>query len=232
DIDYAIQGSVTWRQFMMAMERQGYEFKEGKHLAIRSPGQERFIRLRSLGDGYQIEDITQRILRNRVPNPRPATVNRPVPKKLTGLRALYWKYLYLMGIVHKGQYTKRPSNRLRADIMKMHRIAAECRLINRNRIETLEQLHSFKASTIKKIECLKEERTQLHIQKNATLPEERFSLVGRIAELNKELSRHRKELRMADSIEKRSLEIAERIAEAERPEPEPKEKKPQRELSR
>ena len=40
---------------------QGYEIKRGKHTAVRGPGQQRFIRFRSLGVGYTEADIQKKI---------------------------------------------------------------------------------------------------------------------------------------------------------------------------
>nr|WP_288974545.1 hypothetical protein [uncultured Shuttleworthia sp.] len=43
------------------LEQQGYEIKRGKHPAVRGNGQKRFIRFRSLGEGYTEEDLQKRI---------------------------------------------------------------------------------------------------------------------------------------------------------------------------
>lgn len=47
--------------FLEKLRASGYEIKKGKHIAIRGPGQKRFIRLYSLGEGYSEEDIRKRI---------------------------------------------------------------------------------------------------------------------------------------------------------------------------
>jgi hypothetical protein len=46
-----------FNQFLVLMEDVGFEVKRGKHIAFRSKGQQRFIRLRSLGEGYSEEEI-------------------------------------------------------------------------------------------------------------------------------------------------------------------------------
>jgi hypothetical protein len=62
DIDQAIASSMTMTQFFAHLQKQGYELKTAvKHMAIRPPGKTRFVRLRSLGDGYTEEAIKQRI---------------------------------------------------------------------------------------------------------------------------------------------------------------------------
>lgn len=46
-----------FNQFLLFMEDVGFEVKRGKHIAFRSKGQQRFIRLRSLGEGYSEDEI-------------------------------------------------------------------------------------------------------------------------------------------------------------------------------
>lgn len=48
----------------------GYEYKDGKYPALRGKGQKRFIRFRSLGDGYTIEDLTAAIAGEKARQPR------------------------------------------------------------------------------------------------------------------------------------------------------------------
>ena len=44
-------------ELIKLLEADGYEFKDGKHPAFRGTGQKRFLRLRSLGDGYSEEEL-------------------------------------------------------------------------------------------------------------------------------------------------------------------------------
>ena len=46
-----------FNQFLVLMEDVGFEVKRGKYIAFRSKGQQRFIRLRSLGEGYSEDEI-------------------------------------------------------------------------------------------------------------------------------------------------------------------------------
>jgi hypothetical protein len=63
DVDAAITQSAVWSQFLTGLKEKGYEVKTGvKHIAVRPPGKERFIRLRSLGDDYTEESIRKRLL--------------------------------------------------------------------------------------------------------------------------------------------------------------------------
>ena len=53
DVDDAIQQSLTWRQFLSAMERKGYEVRMGRKVSRPAPpGKERFVRFKTLGKRY------------------------------------------------------------------------------------------------------------------------------------------------------------------------------------
>ena len=63
DVDEAIQQSLTWRQFLNALECNGYEVRMGrKYPVLRPPGKERFVRFKTLGKRYTPEAIRTRIL--------------------------------------------------------------------------------------------------------------------------------------------------------------------------
>ena len=52
-IDEALDKKPKYfKQFLLFMEDVRFEVKRGKHIAFRFKGQQRFIRLRSLGEGY------------------------------------------------------------------------------------------------------------------------------------------------------------------------------------
>lgn len=217
DIDNAIQVSFTPRQIWDTLQNQGYRLKAGKYLALKAPGQERFIRLRSLGEKYQEEAIKQRVLENWSYTSSLKFQWKQTPKKLTGFRALYWRYMYMMGMARKGRYPRYPSKALRPEILKLERYIADFKLLNREKIETMEQLVKFRASTNEKISSLTQERTALHKQKK-TAKEGYETLNPRITEINKKIANYRKELRMTNRIEKRSIEISKHLTEMEKAE--------------
>ena len=58
DIDVALAGKPKdFIGFIQSLEKAGYEVKQGKHPAVKAKGQQRFIRLSSLPEGYREEDI-------------------------------------------------------------------------------------------------------------------------------------------------------------------------------
>ena len=64
-INVAVKCSVTMPQFVNAMVEMGFIIDEsGKHAKIRHAGTERFVRFKSLGEGYSIEEIIKRVYAN------------------------------------------------------------------------------------------------------------------------------------------------------------------------
>ncbi len=58
DIDAALQKKPKdFDAFLVLLEEAGYQVRRGKHIALLGQGRERYIRLRSLGEGYTEEDI-------------------------------------------------------------------------------------------------------------------------------------------------------------------------------
>jgi hypothetical protein len=60
-------------KFLELMKERGYEIKVGKHIAFKKKEQKKFIRLRSLGEGYSENDIRLSIAEKRT---RPSKTNQ------------------------------------------------------------------------------------------------------------------------------------------------------------
>lgn len=61
DIDLSIFENESYDDFLKSMEVKGYEIKKGKHLSIKSPTGEKFMRTKSLGFNYLENSIKHRI---------------------------------------------------------------------------------------------------------------------------------------------------------------------------
>lgn len=62
-IDRSIQVAKDYSDFLQIMQlEEGYEIKEGKYIAFKASGQEKFTRNRVLGERYSIENIKDRIM--------------------------------------------------------------------------------------------------------------------------------------------------------------------------
>jgi hypothetical protein len=241
DVDQALAASMTWTQFIAALQKQGYEVKPNvKHLAVRPPGKERFVRLRSHGDDYTEEALKHRILRNRLPH-RPQPEHKPrrrrvvckgtlrSAKRVSGLQALYIRYLYQMGVLpaHRAS-PKRTLFLLREDMRHMATITAQTKLLCQHRISSKEQLLAFASATEQEVNQLCGERKMLYNRirrANDTVQIKAYK--AQIAALSKQIDRLRKEVRLCAGILARSGEMRTKLQESEL-----QEKKSRKEMDR
>lgn len=243
DIDEAIRQSMTERQFFDNLRKKGYEVKIGKDISVRPPGKERFVRLvRNFGEDYSIEQIRRRILSQTRAEKKPSEPTRQVirirlfgslekARKITGFRALYFHYCYLLGIFPKNKpnQNRRLHFLLREDLRKLDAITAETRLLIGHRIDTAEQLFCYRDEVSGKITALIEKRKQLYkAQRTAAVKsdsEKAAEAKAQITALSKELAALRKEVVLCNTIAERSGVIKEKIkAVREDEQPERKEK--------
>lgn len=230
DIDEAIRQSMTERQFFENLRKKGYEVKIGKDISVRPPQKERFVRLmRNFGEDYSIENIRRRVLSQRHPErPAPEPTRTAIrirlfgslekARKITGFRALYFHYCYLLGIFPKDKPRQNPKRLhflLREDLRKLDAISDETRLLVRNQIDTAEQLFSYRGEVQQKTESLIAERKELYrLSRRLAVKsdkEKTAEVKSRIAAVSNELSRLRKELSLCDGIAVRSGIIKEKI---------------------
>ena len=191
DIDRAIALSVSSRDFVRALEAMGYELKLSgvKYPGLKPPGAKGFFRFHKLGKDYTPDAIRDRILEKKVRD-APSPVARLPPRtvrfrgslhkarKLTGLRALYFRYCCELRIL-----VKRPSSvrkmhfLLREDIAKLDALAAQSSLLCRNRITTADQLQAYKEHLEAEISDLTRQREAL---RKAILAASSKEMVGAI----------------------------------------------------
>ena len=216
DVDEAIQQSLTWRQFLGALEHKGYEVRMGrKYPVLRPPGKERFVRFKTLGKRYTPEAIQTRILYPR--SYRPYVENPPTIKhgrlrsgkkpcrKLTGLRALYYRYLYELGALPRKP--RRPSYAVRQDTYKLDQRIRQMEFLSKKNIDTLAQLETYRQAKLGEIVQLTAERKSLY-KTNPDSP--------RIQQITAALKQLRQEERFCRKIAEHSLEVQQHLTEARR----------------
>ncbi|WP_431194979.1 hypothetical protein [Agathobacter rectalis] len=208
DIRESVQESYSWSQFLKEMEKRGYTWKlNRKYISLKAPGMERYIRLRSLGKNYSEEEIRGQILQPKVKRVYQKAVQIHPKKKLTGIQALYYSYLYQMGVLPKRP--KRSPYAVREDIRKLDQRIEQIEFLMKHDITTREQLATYREPLQKQISELMKERRKLYRNDSED------SGKARLSEINEELKNLRKEVRMTVRIEKHSLEIEERLRKAE-----------------
>ena len=216
DVDDAIRQSLTWRQFLTALERKGYEINlTRKYSVLRPPGKERFVRFKTLGKRYTPEAIQTRILYPR--SYRPYVENTPAVqhgrlhsgknprRKLTGLRALYYRYLYELGALPRKP--SRSSYAVRQDAYKLDQRIRQMEFLSRNNIDTLTQLETHRQALQTEIGQLLTKRKQL--PKTDDVQSQRESV-------NTDLRQLRQEERLCRKIAEHSLEVLQHLTEARR----------------
>lgn len=205
DIRESIDRSFSWTQFVSEMEKRGYTWKMNrKYIALKAPEMERYIRLRSLGKGYGEDEIREQILRPKIQRVYQSYSAKYPKKKLTGLQALYYSYLYRMGVLKKRP--KRIPYTVRADIRKLDERIRQIEFLQKEDITTREQLSAYRKPLQEQVTELLKERRKLYRSE----PESK-----RLGEINMQLKELRGKIKMTVQIEKHSLEIEERLRAVE-----------------
>lgn len=222
DVDRAIAASMSFTQFIRALEKEGYVVKTGvKYMAVRPPGKERFVRLYGLGEGYSEDEIKKRILgQQSVQKPKAAPPKRTSNmqmrgrygsrKKLTGFRALYFSYLYKMGIISKAP--KRVPFLIREDVRKMENISAEIRLLCTTHIDTVDQLTDHRADTDARLKSIYTHRKKLTNQLRRCSEPSVSEIKLQISALTAQAKKLRKEVFLCDEILERSRSMESKLA--------------------
>ena len=216
DVDEAIQQSLTWRQFLSAMERKGYEVRMGrKYPVLRPPGKERFVRFKTLGKRYTPEAIRTRILYpqnyrlyvEKAPSVQYGRLHsgKKPHRKLTGLRALYYRYLYELGALPRKP--SRSSYAVRQDAYKLDQRIRQMEFLSRNNIDTLTQLETHRQALQTEIRQLLTKRKQLPKTDDVQSQHE---------SVNTALKQLRQEERLCRKIAEHSIEVQQHLTEARR----------------
>lgn len=216
DVNDAIQQSLTWRQFLTVLDRKGYEVRMGrKYPVLRPPGKERFVRFKTLGKRYTPEAIQTRILYPQsyhpyVENPRTIKHGRlhsgkKPCRKLTGLRALYYRYLYELGALPRKP--RRPSYIVRQDAYKLDQRIRQMEFLSKHNIDTLEQLETYRQAKQTEIGQLQTKRKQLPKTDDVQSQHESVNTV---------LKKLRQEERLCRKIAEHSIEVQQHLTEARR----------------
>ena len=229
-VDEAISKSFTLKDFDRIMAEMGYRVSfdpNRKYWTVIGKGWKRPKRLYKLGEEYTNERIMERISENSyaVKFSRFAEPQRTVrvfrvkgslkgAKKIGGLRGLYLHYCYKLGILpkNKKQNYARLHYLLKDDLMKMEAITQETRLLCRNRIDTVEQLLSYKGSLETEKTDLLQKRKELYSISRKTGGEEKEAIRSQLSDLSKRLSVIRKEVKLCESIEARNAALKEKLS--------------------
>ena len=125
-----IRKPADFDQFLHMMTEAGYEIKHGEHLAFRANDQQKFTRLRSLGEGYSEKEIREAIQGKAV----------FVPKKQNRSKNNSNKISLLVDIQAKLQAGKGFGYERWAKVFNLKQMAKTIAFLEENKIENYEEL--------------------------------------------------------------------------------------------
>lgn len=221
DIDSAVKEAMTFQQFVSEMKKKGYVLeRRGSFLRIKAPGMQRFVRLRSLGEGYLESDIRRRILQKRYPS-LPKKKQAPPTKKgvirgdfrlskitWKGLRALYYFYIRKLREAQRQPRESIPDV-LRVDLRNLDAISEQAKFLSRYQLDTGEQVEALKGKLKKQLSELQNEQKALSNEKRrkGITPDRAAELQKQTDQLNAALRQTRKDIKLCDAVLDRSLLI-------------------------
>lgn len=125
-----IRKPADFDQFMQMMTDAGYEIKHGEHLAFRTKDQQKFTRLRSLGEGYSEKEIRAAIQGESVFVPKKQNKNRISSNKIS----------LLVDIQAKLQAGKGAGYERWAKVFNLKQMAKTISFLEENKIADYEEL--------------------------------------------------------------------------------------------
>lgn len=216
DADEVIKYAKNWEDFLSKLEKIGYVVKRNrKHIAVKHPSAERFVRLDSIG--YTPKKVEQKIYeftrygvqRRKKPQVHyykyPYRGNLKKRRKYTGFVALYFRYVYLLKGVKYDKQQRKVSRFLTQDVIRMEQYAAQFRVLVKYKIQTSEELtrcqEHLKAEIEQQINQRKEQQHDAEQNKE------------NIEQINNALRQLRKDVRLLSKVGEARLQMQERLRE-------------------
>ena len=143
------------------------------------------------------------------------------PRRISGLRALYYSYLYKMGALPKKP--RYPSFAVRQDIRKLDQRIEQAEFIFKNHIEDRGQLRAIRKKAEDEIAVLLKERQKLYRYQPDS---------PQIGILTEQLKKLRHTVKLCRNIETHSIEMEQRLQAAQQEEQQRQEKQAQEEKNK
>ena len=208
DLNAAAAASLTWKQFLRKLEQQGYAFRfDRKYPTLILPGIGRTVRFKTLGRNYTPEAIQNRILYPKPPHRAGKQTPEKPPRRISGLQALYYSYLYKVGALPKKP--RYPSFAVRQDIRKLDQRIEQVEFIFKNHIEDRGQLAALRQKAEDEIAVLIKQRQKLYRYEPGS---------PQIGVLTEQLKKLRHTAKLCRNIEIHSIEMEQRLQAAQQEE--------------
>lgn len=127
-----------FEEFLRFMAELGYEVKQGKNISFKGKGQERFIRMRSLGENYSEEAVRDMISGKRILG----TETGQMPKTQT--------FNLLIDIQARMADKRSPAYRRWATVYNMKQMSGTFMFLRENHIESFEDLDKRTEEAVQK----------------------------------------------------------------------------------
>ena len=214
DIDYAIEHSWTYKEFLKRLKEMGYEvyFRANK-ISVRMYPHKRNIRIeRVFGEEYAIENIKNKIC-SRYPSReeviKPKTYDKRLfykgsVKKLRkpkGIIALYYYYRYLIKLYTRNNTQYKLTPKMREEVKKMDEYSEKIRFLCKYKIETMSDVDNVKEKKQEEMQNILNKRNRLYYKRQKLDNEnEKDSVTKEIINVTSVLQKVRKEIRLCDDI--------------------------------
>ncbi|WP_028509330.1 relaxase/mobilization nuclease domain-containing protein [Ruminococcus sp. NK3A76] len=163
EIDKLIPSFNSLDDLLQALEERGYEVKRGKYISIKAPGQQRFVRTKTLGEEYTEDSLNTRIIYREM-----GAGTTPVIDNKSQLRADYAAILSDVRILAI-QRKKVPRKRIITaeysvdNDLDLYRLSAQLSVINKDNIRSIGDLEGRIAKLKNEYENLRQEINE-HIE--------------------------------------------------------------------
>lgn len=205
------------------LRRKGYvtDFT-GKHWKLRLPQYEHFTRLDTLDERWTPENIRRSMGKYATFGNRRAYISYPaqMPQELSDwfrpfhktshIYKLYLHYCYLLGYLPKHTDYKPTSPYLKEDLRKLDELSEQVRYMGKYDIETFDDLYADREKIQRNMDALIARRTKLQNRIRRAAPAEKEILRQEKAGVTEQITTLRKQLKLNQGIEARSVQIQER----------------------
>ena len=214
DIDYAIEHSWTYQEFIKKLKDMGYEvyFRADK-ISVRRYPYKRNIRIeRAFGEEYSIENIKNKIY-SRYPSReeviKPKTYDKRLfykgsAKKLRkpkGIIALYYYYCYLLKVYPKKNLNYKLTPEMRAEVKKMDKYSEQIRFMCKYKLETINDIDNLKEQKKEELQKILNTRNRLYYKRQKLDNESEKDVVTKdIISVTSVVEKVRKEIRLCDEV--------------------------------
>ena len=214
DIDYAIEHSWTYQEFIKKLKDMGYEvyFRANK-ISIRRYPYKRNIRIeRAFGEEYSVENIKNKIY-SRYPSREEVIKPKTYDKRLfykgsikklrkpKGIIALYYYYCYLLKVYPKKNLNYKLTPEMREAVKKMDKYSEQIRFMCKYKLETINNIDNLKEQKKEELQKILNTRNRLYYKRQKLDNESEKDVVTKdIISVTSVVEKVRKEIRLCDEV--------------------------------